>query len=130
MEVGFNYEPSIASSDGDVASENYSLGDHTTDGVEEGSLSPTMLRPNEEPASSEGKGQSDHNQDCTKTGSEHGEDSPSNCSSSSKTVRPSMTSLGGNHSGASSAPGGRLSQVSPTKDGVEHAFPASWIIPS
>lgn len=86
MDAGFDYKPSSASSDGDVASGDHSLGDHTTDGVEEGSLSPTTLHPNEKPAFSEGRGQSDHNQDCTKTGSEHGEGSPSKCLSPSKTV--------------------------------------------
>ena len=73
MDAGFDYEPSNDSSDGNTASENLSAdpGDHATDGVEEGSLSPTTVRPTEEPISSKDKGQSDHNQDYTQADSRH-----------------------------------------------------------
>ena len=130
MDAGFDYEPSIVSSNGDITSGDHSLGDHTIDGVEEGSLFPTTLRPNEESASSEGKGQSDRHQDCTKTGSQHDEGSPSKCSSLSKIVRIGTASPRSHHSGASSASCGHISPVSLTKDGIEHAFPASSTIPS
>ena len=79
MDTGFDYESSDTSSDGDIASGDHSPGGHTTDGVEEGSLSPTTLRPNEEPASSNGKGRSNLKQDCTKTDSEHSEGSLLKC---------------------------------------------------
>ena len=42
MDAGFDYEPSVESSYGNVTSRDHSSdpGDHTIDGVEEGSLSP------------------------------------------------------------------------------------------
>nr|CCI55289.1 PH01B001G05.12 [Phyllostachys edulis] len=47
MDAGFDYEPSIVLSDGITASGDLSAdpGDHATDGVEEGSLSPTIVIP-------------------------------------------------------------------------------------
>ena len=78
MDAGFDYEPSAASSDGDVASEDHSPRDHPANGVEEGSLSPTTIRPDEELACSEGKGPFDHNKDGPKVGSEHGRVLPLN----------------------------------------------------
>ena len=62
MDAGFDYEPSIDSSDGIAASGDLSAdpGDHATNGVEERSLSPTTVRPAEEPISLKGKGQPDH----------------------------------------------------------------------
>ena len=63
MDAGFDYEPSIESSDGIAASGDLSRdpGNHATDGVEEGSLSPTTVRPTEESISPKDNGQSDHN---------------------------------------------------------------------
>ena len=84
MVVGFDYELSIVSSDGIAASKDH--GNHATDGVEEGSLSPTTIRPTEEPVSSKGKGQSDHNQDCAQKDSQHNESFSSKCPSPSETV--------------------------------------------
>ena len=83
IDAGFDYKPSIISSDGNVASRDHSPdpGDHTTDGVEETSFSPTTVRPTEGPVSSKGKGPYDHNQNCTTVGSQHDEGSPSECSS-------------------------------------------------
>nr|ADB85301.1 hypothetical protein [Phyllostachys edulis] len=129
MYAGFNYEPSTASSDGDVAPGDHSLGDHTIDGVEEGSLSPTTIRPDEEPASSESKGPSDHNDGCPKAGSEHGKGSPSKCSSPSEAIRPGMASLGSHNSRLSSVSGGPLSSVNPAKDAIKHDSLASSTIP-
>ena len=47
MDAGLDYEPSIDSSDGIAASGDLPKdpGDRATDGVEEGSLSPTTVRP-------------------------------------------------------------------------------------
>ena len=101
MDAGFGYEPSIDSSDGIAASGDLSAdpGDHATDGVEEGSLSLATVRPAEGPVSSEGKGQSDHNQDCAKADSQHDKSFPSKCSSPPKAVRPGEASSGGHNSG-------------------------------
>ena len=108
MDAGFDYEPSDASSDDNVAPGDLSLGDFTTDGVEEGSLSPAILCLDEEPASSEGKGQSDHNKGCSKADSRYGEGSLSKCPSPPKTVRPGATTLGSRNFGSSSAFGDSL----------------------
>ena len=83
MDAGFDYEPSIDSSDCIAASGDLSAdpGDHATDGVEGGSLSPATVHPAEEPVSSESKGQYDHKQGCTKADSQHDESFPSECSS-------------------------------------------------
>ena len=58
MDTGFDYEPSIISSNGNAASRDHlrDLGDHATDGVEEESFSPTTVRPTEGLVSSECKG--------------------------------------------------------------------------
>lgn len=130
MDAGFDYEPSDASSDDDAAPGDLSPRDFTTDGVEEGSLSPTTIRPNEEPASSEGKGLYDHDKGCPKVGSGHDEGPLSKCSSPPKAVRSGKTSSRSRNSRSSSTPGGSLSPVSPAKDAIEHALPASSTIPT
>lgn len=132
MDAGFDYEPSIISSDGYAASRDHSPDprDHATDGVEEGSFSLTTVYATEGPVSSESKGLSNHNQDYTKAEPQHDEGSPSECSSPPKAVRPGEANPRSHHSEASSASSGRLSPVSPTEDEVEHASPASLTIPS
>ena len=42
MDAGFDYEPSDASCDGDVASGDHSPGDHPTDGAEKESFPPQL----------------------------------------------------------------------------------------
>lgn len=61
MDAGFDYEPSIDSSDGIAAFENLpaDLVNNAADGVEEGSLSPTTVRPREESTLLKDKDQSD-----------------------------------------------------------------------
>ena len=64
MDAGYDYELSIDSSDGIAASGDLPSdpGHLATDGVEEGSLSLTTVRPVEEPVPSKDKGQLDHKQ--------------------------------------------------------------------
>ena len=132
MDAGFDYEPSIDSSDGIAASGDLSAdpGDHATDGVEEGSLSPTTVRPVEEPVSSKDKGQLDHKQDCIQADSQHKESFSSKCSSPLKAVRHGATSSGSHNSGASPAPIGPLSPANPAEEGIKHAFSTNSTIPS
>lgn len=133
MDACYEYEQSIIPSDGNAASRDLSpdSGDHATDRVEEGSFSPTTLRPNEGLDSSKGKGPSNHNQDCAKAGTEHSEGSPSKCSSLSKAIRHRTTASPGSHrSETPLASGDRQSLVTPAKYMVEHAFPADSTIPS
>ena len=88
MNACYEYKQSIISSDGNAASRDLSPdpGDYAADRADEGYFFPTILRPNEGSDSSEGKGPSDHNQDYTKTSTEHSEGSPSKCSSPSEVV--------------------------------------------
>ena len=132
MDADFDYEPSVDSSDGIAASGDLSAdpGDHATDGVEEGSLSPTTIRPVEESTSSKDKGQSDHKQDCTQADSQHDESFSSKCSSPLKAVRLGEASSGSHNSGASPASGGPLPPANSAEEGIKHAFSTNSTIPS
>ena len=130
MDTGFNYEPSIISFNGNAASKDHSpdLGDHATDGVEEGSFSPTTVHPTKGPVFSEGKDLSNHNQDCNQAGSQHDKGSPSECSSRHQAVRPGEANPGSHHSGTPSISGGRNSAATLAKDMGERPVPTSSTI--
>nr|ADB85316.1 hypothetical protein [Phyllostachys edulis] len=130
IDAGFDYEPSIDSSDGVAASRYLSAdpGDHATDRVEEGSLSPTTVRPIEESIPSKDKGQSDHNQVYTQADSQHDKSFSSKCLSPPKAVRPGETSSGSHNSKTSPASGGPLSPDNSRESGIKQAFPANSTI--
>lgn len=128
MDAGFDYEPSIDSSDGTAASGDLPAdpGDNAVDGVEEGSLSPTTVRPREESTLSKDKGQSD--QDNTQVYSQNDESFSSKCPSPPKAVRLSEASSGSHNSRTPPASSDPLSSNDFRESGIKHAFPANSTI--
>lgn len=128
MDAGFDYEPSDDSSYGIAASGDLPTdpGDNVAGGVEEGSLSPTAVRPREESTLSKDKGQSD--QDRTQVDSRHDESFSSKCPSPPKAVRLGEASSGSHNSGTSPASGDPLSPDDARESGIKHAFPTNSTI--
>nr|ADB85436.1 putative retrotransposon protein [Phyllostachys edulis] len=128
MDAGFDYEPSDDSSDGTVASGDLPTdpGDSAAGGVEEGSLSPTTVRPREGSTLSKDKGQFDQNH--TQVDSQHNESFSSKCPNPLEAVRLDKASSGSHNSGTSPASGDHLSLDDIRDSGIKHAFPANSTI--
>lgn len=127
MVAYYDYESSIYLSEGNASSRDPSpsLGDHATDTLQEGVLSPTLsltpLHPDGELESSKGKGPSDYDQSQPTTGSERDEAPASNHASRSEDDQLPSRSLGTYDSRAQTPSANRHYAVTIARSVIEYS---------